>query len=78
MSTSVFLDCISTSIFVDYNYFNNIYQHPKPKTLEEAGYKVDDHLFLPYDIHGKPLVKQACKFHVEVGQFDDAEEEEES
>ncbi|KAK3090688.1 hypothetical protein FSP39_013756 [Pinctada imbricata] len=64
------------NVVYDYNYFNNIYQHPKPKTLEEAGYVVDEHLFLPYDIHGKPIVKQSANFEVIEGQFEDASEEE--
>ncbi|OWF50284.1 leucine-rich repeat protein lrrA-like [Mizuhopecten yessoensis] len=60
-----------------YDDFNNIYQHPRPKTLAEAGYEVDEHLFLPYDIHTEPIIKYQVAFAAETGQFDDADEDEE-
>ncbi|XP_061181833.1 leucine-rich repeat protein soc-2 homolog [Saccostrea echinata] len=59
----------------DDNYFNNIYQHPRPKTLAEAGYTVDDHLCLPYDMHVQPVAKDRTEHQVEAGQFDDDSEE---
>ncbi|XP_060080430.1 leucine-rich repeat protein lrrA-like [Ylistrum balloti] len=61
-----------------YDDFNNIYQHPHPKTLEEAGYEVDEHLFLPYDIHTDPIIKYKVDFKTETGQFDDVDDEEEN
>lgn len=59
----------------DDNYFNNIYQHPRPKTLAEAGYVVDDYLCLPYDIHVQPVSKDRAEPQIEDGQFDDDSEE---
>ncbi|XP_069125291.1 leucine-rich repeat protein lrrA-like [Argopecten irradians] len=58
-----------------YDDFNNIYQHPHPKTLAEAGYEVDEHLFLPYDIHTNPIVKFQVAFTTETGQFDDVDDD---
>lgn len=62
-------------LVVDDNYFNNIYQHPRPKTLAEAGYVVDDYLCLPYDIHVQPVSKDKAEHQIEDGQFDDDSEE---
>ncbi|KAJ8318376.1 hypothetical protein KUTeg_003467 [Tegillarca granosa] len=57
--------------YTPYENFNDIYQHPEPKTLADAGYIVDSHLFLPYDIHEVPVTKQEIHFTSEPGQFDD-------
>lgn len=62
-------------LVLDDNYFNNIYQHPRPKTLAEAGYVVDDYLCLPYDIHVQPVSKDRAEPQIEDGQFDDDSEE---
>lgn len=55
--------------------FQDIYVHPAPKTLAEAGYTVDSHLFLPYDMHSQPFVRQKYIYPIEEGQFDDNSDE---
>lgn len=55
--------------------FQDIYVHPAPKTLAEAGYTVDSHLFLPYDMHSQPFVRQKYIYPIEDGQFDDNSDE---
>jgi hypothetical protein len=46
-----------------------------PRTLAEAGYLVDNHLFLPYDMHSQPFIRQKYIYPVEEGQFDDHSDE---
>ena len=58
----------------NFTEFQNLYTHPAPRTLAEAGYIVDSHLFLPYDMHTQPFVKQKYDYPVQEGQFDDVED----
>ena len=62
-------------MFVYFTEFQDIYTHPAPRTLAEAGYLVDNHLFLPYDMHSQPFIRQKYIYPVEEGQFDDHSDE---